>query len=328
MTGRYVLGIDTSNYRTSVAVADRDLNIVYDAGRYLDVRTGERGLRQSEALFRHIRTLPELLEKIPVDLAGELEGVAWSSRPRPVEGSYMPVFLAGESVGRSIAASAGTLGIGFSHQEGHIEAVRHDAGLEGDDPFLACHFSGGTTEILLCRPRKRGVVLNTGVFYDIERVGGTLDISYGQVLDRAGVALGFPFPAGGHLDELALRAGGATSVLTPVKAVSGKVNLSGIDSQIRRIIDAGEAKGQEPAFVREIFEKLCASIEACLAQVSVSTGIRTVLMAGGVSSSRWMREKIKESALASECGIYFGSAERSRDNAAGIACLGGRYVWD
>ena len=328
MSGKFVLGIDTSNYKTSVAVVDRNLDIVYQSGQLLEVDKGTRGLRQSEALFRHIKKLPSLIEKIPVDLAGELEGVAWSNAPRPVKGSYMPVFLAGESVGRSIAATSGVQGIGFSHQEGHIEAIRSDCGLETEGPFLACHFSGGTTEILICSPRKRNHTLDTGVFYDIEKIGGTLDISYGQVLDRAGVEMGFDFPAGQALDDIVSDAAEMTDLLAPVKAMSGKVNLSGIDSQIKRVLQQGAAEGREAAFIHEIFERITCSIIDSLTQISAITGIREVLMAGGVSSSRWIRNRVKNSAAGSELDIRFGQPSLSTDNAVGIAILGGRYVWD
>ena len=328
MSSKYVLGIDTSNYKTSVAVVDRELNIIYESGKLLEVEKGERGLRQSEALFRHIKMLPVLLEKVPVDLAGQLDGVAWSSSPRPVKGSYMPVFLAGESIGRSIAAAQGVMGIGFSHQEGHIEAVRADTGIGTEKPFIACHFSGGTTEILLCVPSNRSKILNTGVFYDIDICGGSMDISYGQVLDRAGVAMGLDFPAGRAMDEIALGAQEMTSLLTPVKAMGGRVNLSGIDSQIKRLLDSGKIEGPQPTFIREIFEKLTMSISDSLLQISAITGIEDILMAGGVSSSGYLRQRIKETPLSSKCRLHFGKPSLSGDNAVGIATLGGRYVWD
>ncbi|MBQ0079597.1 MAG: peptidase M22 [Eubacterium sp.] len=328
MNSRYILGIDTSNYKTSVAVIDSDYNIIYDSRRYLDVKKGERGLRQSEALFQHVNSLPKLIEKIPIDLAGNLDAVAWSSRPRPVDGSYMPVFNAGVSFGRSIAAVNGIQGIGFSHQEGHIEAIRMDADFPDDEPFLACHFSGGTTELLIVQPRQRDVVLNSGIFYKIQVAGGTRDIAFGQVIDRAGVAMGIGFPAGEVMDKLALNATFTTDYLTPIKTRSAFMNLSGIDTQIKRIIEEGSVTNEPEAFVSEIFTKLTDSMEKAISQAIEMSGINRVIMAGGVTSSRFIRNKIENSNKLRGADIQFGREELSQDNAVGIAVLGGRYVWD
>ncbi|MDO4393264.1 MAG: peptidase M22 [Bacillota bacterium] len=328
MNSRYILGIDTSNYKTSIAVVDNDYNIVCDLRNFLEVRKGERGLRQSEALFQHVQNLPELMERIPVDLDGKLDAVAWSNRPRPVENSYMPVFNAGISTGRSIAAVNGVLGIGFSHQEGHIEAVKHDTGFESDEPFLACHFSGGTTEIVIVKPRDRDVVLNTGVFYKIFLVGGTRDIAYGQLIDRAGVAFGYRFPAGEILDKIACSCDHATNILTPIKCRHAYFNISGIDTQIKRCIEDEGYGNEKESFIKEIFLRIGESIKESIYQAANMTEINKVVMSGGVMSSRFIREYISNSPKLKDVNVYFGDNNMSQDNAVGLAVLGGRYVWD
>lgn len=328
MDNKYVLGIDTSNYKTSIAVIDQNYNVIYDAREFLRVKRGERGLRQSEALFQHVQTIPELIERIPVDLCNNLSAVAWSSRPRPIDGSYMPVFNAGISQGRSIASVSGVLGIGFSHQEGHIEAIRHDISLNANEPFIACHFSGGTSEINIVKPRRREVVLNSGVFYKISNIGGSKDIAYGQVLDRAGVAMGIGFPAGEEMDKLAISACEATNMLTSIKVGNASFNLSGIDTQIKNIIDDELVKLKPEEFICEIFTKLADSIIKSVSQACEMTGINKVIMAGGVTSSAYIRDYIKKSNAIKGCNLFFGKPELSQDNAVGIAILGGRYVWD
>ena len=171
-----VLGLDTSNYTTSAAIFDGQRG--ENAGRLLDVRPGELGLRQSDALFQHVKRLPPLLE----ELLGEertLQAVGASTRPRAVEGSYMPCFLAGEGQGRGIAAALGVPFYAHSHQQGHLAAAAWSAGRLDvlDAPFLAWHLSGGTTELLLVKPE--------GFTVTAEIIGGTSDLSAGKGAGRA-----------------------------------------------------------------------------------------------------------------------------------------------
>ena len=286
----YILGIDTSNYKTSIAVVDREKHIICDLRRFLTVKQGERGLRQSDALFQHIQNLPALMEEMRTEFDGKISAIACSFRPRPEAGSYMPVFLAGSGFARSAAAAMNIPLVGFSHQEGHMEAIRAYSSFQTVDRFLACHFSGGTCEVLDVSEtdlRKDGMPkLDFGgssgaddngasakkakkphpadpaerVAYTMHITGGTKDISFGQVLDRVGVALGMEFPAGGHLDQMAqkfceaekaenpgtifagadrdmLRSAKEACRLTPVKVQDGWLNLSGLDTQARTRID-------------------------------------------------------------------------------------------
>ena len=91
------LGIDTSNYATSLAVFDTNAGeVVCDCKKFLPVKAGQLGLRQSDALFHHTAALPDLLAELgtKADLT-QIGAVGVSAKPRPVEGSYMPCFLAG-----------------------------------------------------------------------------------------------------------------------------------------------------------------------------------------------------------------------------------------
>ena len=190
-----VLALDTSNYTTSAAVFDGRTGC--NRSKLLEVRPGELGLRQSEALFQHVRELPGLLEQL--EGQGLLDGitaVGASTRPREVEGSYMPCFLAGSSQGRSLAHTLGVPFFAHSHQQGHLAAAAWSAGRLDllDGPFLAWHLSGGTTELLRVEPQ--------GYSVKGEIIGGTTDISAGQLIDRTGVLLGLDFPAGKALDAL------------------------------------------------------------------------------------------------------------------------------
>ena len=109
------LGFDTSNYTTSVALYDSDQDRVWHAKRLLPVKPGEKGIRQSDAVFHHTQQLPELLETVLTDaaeamhlsrkqLANEICGIGVSTRPRRVKGSYMPCFTVGMTQAYDIGA--------------------------------------------------------------------------------------------------------------------------------------------------------------------------------------------------------------------------------
>ena len=201
MSGRCFLGIDTSNYKTSVALVDEDGEILANHQRFLTVKEGERGLRQSDAVFQHVNRLPEMMEQLfrkPGGFDGrEIAAVSVSERPRPVEGSYMPVFMAGLAVARSTAAALGVPLYRVSHQEGHIEAVRHGTPLERSKRFISFHFSGGTTEAILVEERARGGTGSRDIVPDCRRQPGhLLRTASGSSRSRAGDAFSLRCGAG------------------------------------------------------------------------------------------------------------------------------------
>lgn len=331
MTMRLSLGIDTSNYKTSVAVVSQDGDILFNKRSFLDVKKGERGLRQSEAFFQHVNKLPDLLSEIMADkrIREDIRCVAVSNRPRPVEGSYMPVFNAGVSAARILSMALAVPMYEFSHQEGHIEAARYYSEMRDADPFVCFHFSGGTTEAV-------AVEKSSGRF---QIVGGTIDISYGQVLDRLGVAMGFDFPCGGDIDEMAVsqaRAGQETSAtfapsFSPIKVKDCFVNLSGAETQGQRLLEELKLGGEIPArsaerFASELMYTVCRSIEDMTAQICEKYGIKDFIFAGGVSSSKYLREYMS-GRLEGKVNLAFAEPELSQDNAVGTALLGGSEIW-
>lgn len=318
MKNNYILGIDTSNYKTSVAVTDREGNIVCDYRELLKVKQGEKGLRQSDALFQHIKNLPRLLEETMNTHQHDFDAVAYSSKPRPMENSYMPVFLAGEGYGKAIAAALRVPAFEFSHQEGHIEAIKAYSRHRDKERVLACHFSGGTCEVLRVKTNERG--------YGIDVVGGSMDISFGQVLDRLGVQLGMAFPAGEEMDRIAVNAAGESQRLTPIKVKDGWINLSGIDTQAKRELADMYVSDAAPA-IRELFHRMSDAIVTMIQQCAEKTGVRDVIMAGGVTASRFIRDEVGEALRKIDIDAEFGDVKLAQDNAVGTALLGGRFLW-
>jgi len=303
-----VLGIDTSCYTTSVAYAQVGMEPV-QARRILTVPEGKRGLMQSGALFQHVQNLPQMLEQLREKCPEmKIEAVCASTRPRPADDSYMPVFLAGEGTARGIAASMRVPFFATSHQQGHIRAaILHSGVPEGD--FMAVHLSGGTTELL-----------HTGTDLHIDLLGGTQDLNAGQLVDRTGVALGLPFPCGPHLEELA-KDGEAHSGI-PLSAKGLELHFSGAEAQIMRWVEAGEMKKADIA--AEVYSYLSRAIAHLLIEGHKETRCKNVLIAGGVSSSARFRALLPERLRRKKCPVrvFWGKPEYSSDNAVGAALIG------
>ena len=309
MNDKVFIGIDTSNYKTSFAILSEEGEILADERILLRIPEGKRGLRQQEALFQHVNNLPVVMKKAGLSRHTDILAVSVSSRPRPIDGSYMPVFLAGELAAVSISESHDAPLYRFSHQEGHIEAASYGTGIPVEEELVCFHFSGGTTEAVL---RKDG---------GLQLVGGSRDISYGQLLDRTGVALGMAFPAGEEMDGIALTEKESLSGLPRIRSKEGYVNLSGIESHIMRLLEQGLPEGEQPRLIRALFESIGLSIRDMMKDLRKKTGISRFLFAGGVSSSAFIR-KMLLSGEEEQNRIYFGRPELSSDNAVGTALLG------
>ena len=307
-----VVGLDTSCYTTSAAAVTADGQVVASCRKLLPVKLGERGLRQSEGVFIHVRQLPERLEELREFIRGdEIVAVCASSRPRDEEESYMPVFQVGDAQARGLAAMLGVPCFSSTHQRGHVAAAMVDSGIAPGD-LLALHLSGGTTELLSLR----GEALSL--------LGGTLDLHAGQVVDRVGVALGLPFPAGPHLEKLALQ--GHAEARLPVSMAEGglRCHLSGAESQAQRWIASGALSVEDIAM--EVYDLLARTVARLILAGAAKTGIRQVLIAGGVASSALFRRLVTERIRKGDRGlrVCFGKPEYSGDNAVGAALIGAR----
>lgn len=306
------VGFDTSNYTTSVAVCDASGEVLANLKTPLPVSSGEKGLRQSDAVFAHIKNLPELSDRLSDALGGyTVMGVGVSARPRSVEGSYMPCFLSGVAAARAFAVGLGLPVVELSHQDGHVMAALYSSGamdeLRGRE-FLAFHVSGGTTEMLLARPE--------GYSFTLQLVGQTADINAGQLIDRVGVMMGVDFPCGRELERLASEYRGKLAksrVVVREKDGMIECNLSGVENIAKNMYVKSEDKNEVAAYVFAcVRDTLCQMARAAIAKY----GEMPIVFAGGVMSNKLMR-----STLAGEFRAYFAEPEFSADNAAGIALL-------
>ena len=267
-------------------------------------------MAQSEMVFQHVRNLPVVMKELrhAIGMEARIVAIGASWRPRPLEDSYMPAFLAGFGLAESLGAAMNCPVVRISHQENHVLAGMWSIGEAFGEPFLAVHASGGTTEILHVRQCSDRL--------DLALVGGSCDLHAGQFVDRVGVALGLPFPAGPHLEALAEKCCGPVPEL-PVSVDGNQISFSGPESHVRRWL----AAAPEPAAVAAAVQECIAGslLRALMAAID-QTRSKTVLLVGGVAANRFIRAKLATE-LERRCAavVRWPEPQYSGDNAVGAA---------
>ena len=308
-----ILGIDTSCYTTSIAGISENGDLCLDNRILLQVKPGEKGLRQSAAVFQHLQNFPLMLEGLST---ASFQAIVASVNPRPVPGSYLPVFKVGASFGEAAAKLLKIPFITTSHQEGHIRAgLFGKPTFSNDQPFLVWHLSGGTTELLLVRMVLTPSGCSGG--YQIEKIGGTSDLPAGQFIDRVGVGLGLGFPAGPALEKLALSSASEKSLPVAYQALT--VSFSGPAAAAQRAINSG---GYGPELARQVFNCISKSLLQVTLLAVRQYKIASVLMVGGVASSRIISEKLAAEGDKFGIRFEFGRKELASDNAVGVGLIG------
>ena len=301
-----VIGIDTSNYTTSIAFFDGTGG--ENCSKLLPVKPGELGLRQSDAVFAHIKSLPELSGRLFSHIGkSPITAVGVSTRPRAVEGSYMPCFLVGLSHAKLLADALHVPLVEVSHQQGHVAASLWSAGhLElMDEPHLAWHLSGGTTELLLVEPE--------GKLVKCTKIGGTTDISAGQLIDRTGQLLGLPFPSGKHLDVLSREAAGKD--FFRVKCTDMTFSFSGMQNKVQQYY---EANGDPAETATYALRCVAYGVFHATQQALKAYPGLPVVFSGGVASNTLLRQVLEP------LNPIFAQPQYSTDNAMGVAVLASR----
>ena len=308
MSEELVVGFDTSNYTTSVAVATASGEVIANLKRPLPVAEGACGLRQSDAVFAHVKNLPVLCRELAEIVRNRrVVAVGVSARPRQAEGSYMPCFLSGVAAAGSFAAACGAPTYEFSHQDGHVRAAVYSSGAGErllQKPFGAFHVSGGTTEMLLVTPSDNG--------FSVELIGETEDLNVGQLVDRTGVMMGLAFPCGREMEALASEwTGDLPQIKTCVR--NCRCNLSGLQNLAEKYWNECHDARAVSAYV---FASVAKTLQKMTAQLDERCGKMPIVYAGGVMSNRYL-----QAVLGRRGDTYFAEPAFSADNAAGIALL-------
>lgn len=297
------LGLDTSNYTTSVALFDG--KSIIQSKKLLPVKEGERGIRQSDAVFHHTKAYPDLVAEVFNKYNGAISAIGASVSPTTQKGSYMPCFLVGESLGRSLAKANGVPFYAFSHQQGHVAAALYSANKTEllNERFLAFHISGGTTDLLLCEPSEN--------IFNAALISGSSDLKAGQAVDRLGVKMGINFPAGIGVEKLALAS--QCEYKNRIKLKDGFCSMSGLENKCLKMLGDGISKEDVSKFLLTyIADTVCEMISFAKDKY----GDLPIVFAGGVMSN-----KIIKDIISSRFQCFFAEPDFSRDNAAGIAYL-------
>ena len=298
-----VIGFDTSNYTTSIAYFDGNDGV--NCSKLLPVKSGALGLRQSDAVFHHTKSLPELSGRLFSNQGiGQISAIGVSIRPRAVEGSYMPCFMVGYSHAKLLADSLRVPLVECSHQQGHVAASLWSAGRLDlmDQAHLAWHLSGGTTELLLVEPDGKNVKCT--------RIGGTTDISAGQLIDRTGQLLGLPFPSGKHVDLLSREA--LNKDYFKVKCTEMEFSLSGVQNKVSAYFENKKDPVETAGYALRC---VCHAVYTATQNAMARHPGLPVVFSGGVASNRMLREMI------APLDPVFAKPEFSTDNAMGVAVL-------
>lgn len=295
------IGFDTSNYTTSVAAFDGVH--MYQQKQLLTVKSGERGLRQSDAVFQHTVNMPKLIDRLDVNL-GKIKAVGVSTRPREVEGSYMPCFLVGVNNAVSVCRFTGAKLYETSHQIGHILAALYSVDRLDlvNTPFVAFHVSGGTTEALLVEPDSEKLIKATVI-------AQSTDLKAGQAIDRAGVMMGYTFPCGRVLDELSRKSDREFKIKPSMNGLN--CSLSGIENKARSMLDSGESKEDISKYV---LSSICSAVDKMTEGILEEYGNLPLVYAGGVMSNTLIKDRITN-----KYNAYFAQPQYSCDNACGTA---------
>ncbi len=311
MTKKLFLGLDTSCYTTSCALIDESRTILGDEREILSVPLGDRGLSQSNMVFQHTRALPTLIQRLPS--FHNLSGVAVSAFPKRTENSYMPAFLVGKAMAEGIAHAMGCPVHYLSHQEGHVLAALRELTNPIDEPFFVLHLSGGTTELLYCEPKEQ--------LFSLTELGGSIDLKGGQFIDRLGVLMGFPFPAGQGMDLAYAREAETFDPSfepLPVSVKEGHISFSGPCSEASRRWEKNKTLSKG-SMCGAIFHCISQSLIQMISYYLQQRPVNTLIAVGGVMSNTYIRKEIGNFAHTVGMRPIFATPKYSVDNATGVA---------
>ncbi len=302
----YYLGIDTSNYTTSVALYNSDTNEVISKKKLLPVKDGEKGIRQSDAVFHHTVQLPELISELFNGNEYIIDAIGISTKPCNENGSYMPCFLAGYSVAVSLSSALHVPLYEFSHQDGHISAALYSADKLNfiHDEFIAFHISGGTSQALFVKPSSK--------YFETVKISDSLDLKAGQAVDRVGVMLGLKFPCGPELEMLA---NNSNEKLKKIKVFrrDGNFSLSGVENKCKKMLEEGMSAEKIAMYC---LSYIYSALDDTVLEITKEYGDLPIVFSGGVMSNSIIRAELQKKYKA-----YFAAPQFSSDNACGIAIL-------
>ena len=312
-----VLGIETSCDETGVALYDSEHGLLSDA-LYSQVKMhAEYGGVVPELASRdHVRKLLPLIREVVAKAELKLtdvDAVAYTAGP-----GLIGALMVGASTGRALALGLGVPAVGVHHMEGHLLAPM----LEENPPafpFVALLVSGGHTQLV----RVDGI----GRY---ELLGESLDDAAGEAFDKAAKMLGLDYPGGPLIAKLAQQ--GDRSRYRFPRPMTDRPGLDFSFSGLKTftlntanaardedgVIDSQTMADIACAFEDAVVETLAIKCRRALQQ----TGLKQLVIAGGVSANQRLRERLAEVVKKERAGLFYARPEFCTDNGAMIAYAG------
>ena len=312
MEAMKVLGIESSCDETGVAVYDTDAGLLaHCLHSQIDLHAAYGGVVPEIASRDHIRRLPLLIKQTLAEAglaASELDAVAYTAGP-----GLAGALLVGASVAEAFALSLGVPALPLHHLEGHLLSPL----LSADPPaypFVALLVSGGHTQLM----RVRGVG-------DYALLGESVDDAAGEAFDKTAKLLGLGYPGGPQLAALAGTGVAGRFRLPRPMLHSGDLDFSfsGLKTAVLNVVSASDWDPADAAdlaadFQQAVVDVLCAKALAALKK----TGLKTLVVAGGVGANRCLRASL-DAALAARGGrVHYPEPALCTDNGAMIAFAG------
>ncbi|NVK42605.1 MAG: tRNA (adenosine(37)-N6)-threonylcarbamoyltransferase complex transferase subunit TsaD [Oceanospirillaceae bacterium] len=312
-----VLGIETSCDETGVAVYDSEQGLLGDAlYSQIDMHAEYGGVVPELASRDHVRKLLPLVREVLAQAGldkSQLDAIAYTSGP-----GLIGALMVGASTARSMAFGLGIPAIGVHHMEGHLLAPM----LEQNPPafpFVALLVSGGHTQLV----RVDGIG-------EYELLGESLDDAAGEAFDKAAKMIGLDYPGGPEVARLA-QLGDVSRFRFP-RPMTDRPGLdfsfSGLKTftlnTANSLRDAdGNLDEQSKADIAAAFESAVVDTLAIKCRRALQqTGMRQLIIAGGVSANRRLREKLDEMVRKERARLFYARPQFCTDNGAMIAYAG------
>lgn len=313
-----ILGIESSCDDTSAAVI-RDGVILSNVIANQSVHANYGGVVPELASRAHqqniIPVVSEALKSAGVDKS-ELSAIAFTRGP-----GLLGSLLVGTSFAKGLAQSLQIPLIDVNHLQAHVLAHFISEGKPGERqpefPFLCLLVSGGNSQIILARS-----------YDDMEVIGQTIDDAAGEAFDKCAKVVGLPYPGGPHIDRLAKEGNPKAFSFNKPQIQGYNYSFSGLKTSFLYLLR--DKLKENPNFVEENMNDLCASLQATVVEVLMNKLIQAakdlkidqIAVAGGVSANSALRQAFLDCGEKHDWEVYIPPFSFTTDNAAMIAING------
>ncbi|MEC4749339.1 tRNA (adenosine(37)-N6)-threonylcarbamoyltransferase complex transferase subunit TsaD [Methylomicrobium sp. Wu6] len=306
-----VLGIETSCDETGVALYDSERGLLSDLlHSQIDLHRDYGGVVPELASRDHIRKLAPMIRQAIRDSGltqNDIDGIAYTAGP-----GLIGALLVGAATARGLAWAWRIPAVAVHHMEGHLLAPM----LEPEPPkfpFVALLISGGHTQLVEVEDIGRYRIL-----------GESLDDAAGEAFDKTAKMLGLSYPGGPKLSALAECGHAHFNFPRPMTDRPGlDFSFSGLKTFALNTLQASERSEQNKADIALAFQQAVADTLTIKCRRALQqTGLKTLVVAGGVSANTQIRSSLRAMAAGEKAAIYFPRPEFCTDNGAMIAYAG------